>query len=411
MRRFTFALLVALALAPVAPATAAEQSLYVAPSGSDAASGTSSAPMQTLTAALKRAPAGTQIVLSAGTYPATTDAVQRTGDVKVVGAGVGQTMVSGLTIAGGRHLDISGITFTGPVQIRGDNVKPAELPADDIVFHDNEITTSSTCLTIKANVADVTVAGNRLHDCYTGIAGPGNPLPSHSIAIVDNTIENLVADGIQFGDWDDVRIEGNVIRNMRDPKLQIHNDGIQMTGNSTGVRIAENRIYDSRHQLIFIQDAVGPIDGVDVVNNLTLGAGSVAIQSLGATRARFVNNTVWEAKDGALWIGPGVNRNGTSVVPTDTVVVNNIVRILRIFGGVEPATSAGNVVLCPAKYSGVVVPPGARCLSDLGFIDTASRDYVLRSDSAARSLASPLIKPATDVLGLERTELAPGAYR
>ena len=411
MRPHVFALTVAAALLLAAPATAAQPSLYVAPSGSDAASGTSDAPMQSLTAALKRAPAGSQVVLGPGAYSAATDAVPRTSDVDVVGAGVGRTMVSGLTVAGGRHLDVSGITFTGPVQIRGDNVKPAELPAQDIVLHDNEITTSATCLTIKANASDVTIADNHLHDCYTGIAGPGNPLRSHTIAIVGNTIENLVADGIQFGNWDDVRIEGNVIRNIRDPKAEIHNDGIQMTGGSTGVRIAENRIYDSRHQLIFIQDAIGAIDGVDVINNLTLGAGGVAIQSLGATRARFVNNTSWEAKDGALWIGPGANRNGTSVVPTDTVVVNNIARILRIFGGVQTPTSAGNVVLCPARYSGVVVPPGARCLSDLGFTDTANRDYTLRSDSAARPLATSMIKPATDVLGLDRTEPAPGAYR
>jgi hypothetical protein len=411
MRPHVFVLAAAFALLLAAPATAAQQSLYVAPSGSDTASGTSDAPMQSLTAALKRAPAGTQVVLAAGTYPAATDAVPRTGDVTVVGAGTGQTMVAGLTVAGGRHLDVSGITFTGPVQIRGDNVKPAELPAEDIVFHDNEVTTSSTCVTVKANATDVTIADNHLHDCYTGVAGPGNPLQSHSIAIVGNAIENLVADGIQFGNWDDVRIEGNVIRNIRDPKASIHNDGIQLTGSSTDVRIAANRIYDSRHQLIFVQDAIGPIDGVDVINNLTLGAGSVAIQSLGATRARFVNNTSWEAKDGALWIGPGAYRNGTSVVPTDTVVVNNIARILRIFGGVQTPAAAGNVVLCPARYSGVVVPAGARCLSDLGFTDTANRDYTLRPDSAARPLASPMIKPATDVLGLERTELAPGAYR
>src|SRR4051812_47691851 len=171
MRPHVFALAVAAALLLAAPATAAQPSLYVAPSGSDAASGTTGAPMQSLTAALKRAPAGSQVVLASGSYPAATDAVQRTADVAVVGAGVGQTMVSGLTVAGGRHLDVSGITFTGPVQIRGDNVKPAELPAQDIVLHDNEITTSATCLTIKANVTDVTIAGNHLHNCYTGVAG------------------------------------------------------------------------------------------------------------------------------------------------------------------------------------------------------------------------------------------------
>src|SRR3954454_21040945 len=411
MRPHVFAFAVAAALLLATPANAAQPSLYVAPSGSDAASGTSVAPMQSLTAALKRAPAGTRVVLGPGTYPAATDAVPRTGDVTVVGAGAGQTTMAGLTIAGGRHLDISGITFTAPVQIRGDNVKPADLPAEDIVLHDNEITTSSTCVKIKANAHAITIADNHIHDCYTGVAGPGQPLKSSDIVIEGNTIEGLVNDGIQFGSWDDVRIEGNVIRDMDDPDASLHNDGIQMTGSSTDVQILANRIYDSRVQLIFIQDAIGPIDAVDVVNNLTIGSGGVAIQSLGATRARFINNTSWEAKDGALWIGPGANRNGTVVVPSDTVVVNNIARILRIFGGVQTAASAGNVVLCPARYSGVVVPPGARCLSVLGFTDTANRADRRRPAPAARPRATTMIKPATDLLGLSRTEPAPGAYR
>ena len=391
-------------------AQAATRTIYVAPTGNDAATGAWGVPVRTLGAALKLATGGERVQLAAGVYGYARDEKPRQTEVEVVGAGIGSTKVNGLEIYGGQRLRFTKITFTGGVALTGHPVKQAAQPASGVRFDGNEFTSAGLCMAIRGGAQDITVTGNHLHDCTSGIVGQGNPNMSRRITIERNTIERIKGDGIQFGAWSDVRIAYNVIRDIVDPAGIDHNDGIQLTGSSSAVDIVGNRIFNSRSQLILIQDAIGPIDDVEVVNNLLVKAGAVALQSQGATRARFVNNTIWGGKDGGFWLRRGYARNGTYVVPTDTLASNNLTTSMRLMEGATATSSGGNVVICPTASWQVPVPAGASCVADPQFMNPSATQYWLLPKSAARTRGSWLALPSGDINGSARLAPVPGAY-
>ncbi len=398
-------------LASAPSAATAAKTLYVSPGGDDTASATAAAPLKTLGAALKKAHPGDRVQLAAGAYPSTRDEIARSdGVITVVGSGPDETQVQGLEIWGGQRLTFIGIRFTAPVQVQGHVARHAAQPATAIEFDNDEFVNTGTCLMIREGARDITVTDSRFRTCYAGIVGPGNPYPSIGIRIERDTIEQSRSDGIQFGNWSQVHIRDNLIADVKDPKGVIHNDGIQLTGNSTDVEISGNRIMRSNTQLVFIQDALGPIDGVRVVNNLLVGSAGVAVQSQGATNAEFVNNTIWGAKDGGIWLRKGYDRGEPVVVPTDTVLSNNIAPTIRYMEGAAPRAADGNVVSCPGAYSGITVPAGARCVNDPRFANAADGDYRLLDESPARALGSDLKLPETDLEGEPRSAPVPGAY-
>jgi len=400
-------ILCVLAAALGAPA-AGDAAIHVAPSGSDRASGTRSAPLATLTKALSRARGGETIRLARGSYPRAEDTRARRRTVTVRGPRRGAARVAGMSVTGARRLTVRDVRFTDIVAVRD--------YARDIAFHASDFTAprGAGCLTARNGVSGFTVTDSRIHDCTTGFgAGAGGTIPqSRRLTFEGNRFERFTIDAIQFGQWDDVRIVDNVITGIRDPAGVEHNDGIQFTGNTRRALIAGNRLSDARTQLIFLQNAVGPIDDVTVSNNLVHGAGAVAVHSQGVTRARFVNNTVWNGKDGGLWLTRGYSRlGGPPVVPRDSVVVGNVLQSYRTMGGARTRASAGNVVAClPGQREHEDRPAGYACLRDLGFVDAARRDFRLRSDSPARRAGTRELLTHRDIDGRRRTTTAPGAF-
>ncbi|WP_026911203.1 right-handed parallel beta-helix repeat-containing protein [Patulibacter minatonensis] len=392
--------------------------LYVAPDGSDTGTGEQSRPFATLTKALAKAAGGETIVLAPGDYPAAKDGRARSTWVSVVGPGSGRASVDGLAITGGRYLDISGVTFTAGVGLRSYwTPQTGTVAPGHVHLFGNEFTNpGGTCVGARDGATDVVVSDNLIHDCQVGFgAGAGGAIvQSSGLEISDNTISDLTGDGIQFGQWDDVSITGNVIDGIRDPAKTYHNDGIQLTGNSAGVTIAANTITDSRTQLLLIQDAMGPIDDVAVENNVMAGAGAVAVQSLGATGVRFVHNTIWGGKDGGLWLAKGMSYTGHAASSaTDGVVVNNVLSTFARREGAATSVAAGNVVPCAAKTP----PPtndgaGTTCVTDPGFANAAAGNYRLTSSAVGRGLGSSVFTLPTDRDGDARSGApVPGAYR
>jgi hypothetical protein len=381
------------------------RTLYVAPSGHDAGAGSRANPLATLSEALGRATGGQKIRLAAGSYAEATDVTARSTTVHVIGPGAGKAFVAGLIVRGGQELDVSGLTFSARITVRYSTTRGLAQPARNIAFHHDEFTApgSTWCVEARNGVKGFTVTDSYIHDCGAGfVAAAGGAIPrSTGLTLARNRMEHFSADGIQFGQWDNVSITDNAISDIVDPARVQHNDGIQLMGNDVHVVIARNRISGSNGQLIFIQDAVGPIDDVLVQDNLVYRAPAVAIQSQGATRARFVHNTVWDAKDGGLWLTQGYRHPGTqTVVPKDTVVADNVLSTYRKLGGAATAVSAGNVIACAGGQMPTNnVAAGWACLRDVGFVDAAARDYRLRADSKAR------------FDGVARRGVAPGALR
>jgi len=389
---------------------------YVAPSGNDLATGTATYPLATLTAALARSAGGERIIVAPGSYPRALDSRERTTTVTVTGPGGGAAKVAGMRVWGGQELAISGLSFTDRVSVRYHETRMMLQPARDIAFTADDFTApggaTSICIEARNAVSNVSVVNSYIHDCGTGVgAAAGGAIPqSRGLVLDGNRFERFSADAIQLGQWDDIRIVRNVITGIRDPAGVVHNDGIQLTGNDNRVMIGMNRISDSRSQLIFIQDAVGPIDDVTVKNNLVTGAAAVAIQSQGATNARFVNNTLWNNKDGGLWLRAGYLRDGRpATVPTDSVVVDNVLNSYRLMEGAAASVSGGNVGPClPWEKPGTNAALGWSCMPAVGFI--AAGDYRLRLDAPARPYATGVFPNTLDINWKLRTTLTPGAF-
>lgn len=378
------AFVAALILASLLPSTAsAARTIYVSPTGDDTASGTDVTPLKTIPAAIRRAKAGNRIQLAPGSYPLVREEAVRELGVTIAGSGPETTQIAGAEIWGGQRLTFEQVRFTAPVQVQGHRVLHASQPAVDVTFDNAEFVSSGTCLMIREGARDIAVTDSRFRGCYTGIAGPGNPYMSQGIRIERNRIERSTSDAIQFGAWSDVEIRENTITDVQDPKGVIHNDGIQLTGNSSDVLIERNEIMRSGTQLIFIQDAIGPIDSVDVIENVVSGAGAVAVQSQGATNARFLSNTITDANHGGLWLRQGAERAGTTVVPTDTVLLDNVAPTIRYMEGATPSVAERNVVICPDPWSGVTVPPGADCMDEPAFAALAQEPRTAPGPGAA----------------------------
>lgn len=402
-RRLLPTALTTLSLLAAAPAAAQAADLYVSPSGSDSAPGTESEPLRTLTAALAAAPGGETVHLDAGTYPAAVDGRGRTLDTTVVGAGDGLTRVAGLTLNGAKRLKVSGVTFTASVLVQGHPVYHAARPATSVRLEAVEFDHAG--LTIKDGSQQIAVVDSYFHDTKNAVTGPGTPNVSSGITIARNRMEDLTGDGIQFGAWDDVRIWDNTIQDISDPAGIIHNDAIQLTGNSDRVSIQRNRLLRSTGQLLFVQDALGPIDSLEVVDNLLSTSSAVSVQSQGATHATYAYNTIVGGKDGGLWLRKG------AVTPKDTVLVNNVASNIRVMEGAATATAAGNVVACPVASWSVPVPAGAACVADFGFVDFPGGDLRLGADSAVRPLGSSALTVSLDIDRNLRVGFVPGAFR
>jgi hypothetical protein len=410
------ALVTAVALTPAA-AQAAALTIYVSPTGNDAAAGDAATPLKTLTKAFSKAVGGERIVLRPGTYAAATDSKARTSPVTVTGDGTGTPVVAGLSVNGGQRLRISGLKLTGAVKFAQHPTLFAKQVATDVVLSDSEVTyPGQTCVYVRDGSQSISLQRDRIHQCATGIGGPYNAtgLRSSGVEIADSTIEGMTADGIQFGSWNKVKITGNTIDDIRDPAGSIHNDGVQLTGGSDDVEISRNRISDSRTQLILIQDAMAPVNNVRIQSNLLWNADGVGVQSGAATKLRFIHNTVWNTKLGGLWLWNGMGPNGTAkIVPADAVVVNNLVASFLLKDAAKVGTSAGNVTECTSTKPPTGTPAGVACVSSFGFTN-APTDFKLLPSSPARGLGAITTSAAgdatTDVDGAPFTApVVPGA--
>jgi hypothetical protein len=377
----------------------APRKIFAGPAGNDSAPGTVLAPVRTLTAALALASGGDTIYLRRGVYPLGTTRTNYTSPVTVVSRGKKRGRVQGATLSGVSNLRFRRVAFEGPVRVTADPVLGYRDPSTNVSFSRVSFSIGAprvgACLKIDTAASRVSVSRSQFRRCGVGISGSAaSPDPSsHHIRIVGNSITKSRGDGIHFGDWDNVRILRNVIRDMADPAHKIHNDGIQFLGDSSRVVIAQNRVTDSQGQLLLIQPAFGPIDDVLVENNLFVGAGATAIQSQGARNVRLVNNTVWRSRYGSLNI-----RSGPSGPARDTVIVNNVLKTLSLAEGAEARYLDYNLVRDCTACGG---PHGLSGVNPR-FVNAKRNMFALRPRSPAARAGNRKWGPRVDLRGRHR---------
>jgi Right handed beta helix region len=239
-----------------------------------------------------------------------------------------------------------------------------------------------TCITVRSAARRIVLRRLRVHDCANGLGGGGGAPISRHVALLHSRLRRFTGDAVQFGRWDDVRIEGNRITDVQDPAGVIHNDAVQFTGDSHHVRIVDNELARSG-QLLFIQDALGPIDDVLVRGNLIHDSAAYAIQSQGATDVRFTDNTVWHSRYGGLLIRQGLQTlpGGGHRRPSDTVVEGNILSGLEVDPYANILRNRWNIIRC--GFPGA----GRPCATDASF---AAGYHLRRSAPLGRLAVGPM---------------------
>lgn len=393
-----------------------ENAIYVSPSGDDGNPGTQDAPLKSLALLLPKLQGGETVLLEPGSYTLPNrDTKVRTSTVQVIGIGPTWASVElvGYRAWGGTHISFSDVRFTAPVLLTGDSLHRGYSAASaDITISDSEITVpKASCISIFDGAHDIEIRNVRIFNCKNGIVGgsyyTGAEFESRDITIRDSVLKSLTGDGIHFGYWNDVRIEDNVVGDIADPAKLTHNDGIQLTGPDTGVRIARNYLHDSQGQLLLMRPNFGNIDDVLVENNLITGSGAVAVQSLGVTRARFINNTIWESALGGLVVrgDPPGGANPGHPAATDTVIANNILYYFALTDGAVAPVFTRNLI-----RSSDSVAAGNRAMAmsdDPGFADPDADDFSLVPGSSAIGFGDPAYTPATDLNGVPRSDSSP----
>jgi hypothetical protein len=123
----------------------------------------------------------------------------------------------------------------------------------------------------------------------------------------------------------------------------------------------------------------------------------VAVQSQGATRVRFINNTIWGGGLGGLLLRQS-QRLGDAGAAHDSVVVNNILGGYGLTGGASTARFTDNFVANPkvGRNAGNLFGP------DPGIAKPFAGNYSLRKRAPARGRGAADVAPPRDLCGRRR---------
>jgi hypothetical protein len=259
------------------------------------------APLCSLDAALKSAPAGSTVVVRRGSYPGIdfTRGLGRGGQLTVRAAEGEQPVVAGFTAKGASGLRVEGVRITGGVTI-------LDSSGIDVVGND----VSPRGITVRPGSSDIQIVANRIHDLSYlpdqmnsgyGVLLSGGGGGIGGVTVRDNRIGGIPVDGIQVTSVSNLNIVGNRIGPVRKPPGSgVHSDAIQLLG-ARHVRIDSNLIHDTGHGLM---NTDNPVYGLTVANNVfarvVSGYGTLLQLAPGAT---LVNNTYWATRYGVLFRG------------------------------------------------------------------------------------------------------------
>lgn len=419
---YKFLLFSLLALALCAPSANADASdpfavYHVAQNGSDSNPGTKARPFATIGKALSMSTSYETIEVHAGEYPWFQDTRNRSyGPVIIRGAaGEPRPVLWGGQVAGGAHLRFENLKWLRHIELRTHPTKP-DRPARSIQIVNNEFTrnadTRGDCIIIRDSTRNVLIEDNHIHGCLNGIITPGGTkrtasqvVNARNITVRKNLLENFVGDGLQFAHWSNATIDGNVIRHMKDPAQVQHPDGIQITGNSHGIRIVNNEISHGG-QLIYAQGAIsGPNSDLLIRNNLLHHSANWGMQLMETLGVRVINNTSLDARYAGIILG----RNPVTG-PANYVVINNVADMFTTRGGGTHLARSNNLWL---KTTSTALPTDI-VGKDPQFVDYAGGDYRLRSSSPALGNGEPRYSlnrgwdPAADGLAGEPAPVVPG---
>ena len=275
-------------------------------------------PWCSLDAAARAAPAGSTVIVRAGSYPELEIenvhrrprvTFRRYGSERVVVAGIRTKNASGFRFQGFRITSYVKLSdYSANIQLVGNDLSPNGIH--------------------MKRVNGVLIERNRIHDlaprapdgtCGCGIWGQSwrGDNAVRNVTVRRNVITDLAGDGIHFGNGRNVLIERNTITNALKIGDGDHVDSIQIIQSSPLV-IRGNYIRNNQHGLMFT-DKASP--GVVIENNV-IAETSYGINAGDIPNARILNNTFWGNRWGAALIRDDPR---DPAKPTNIVFKNNII--------------------------------------------------------------------------------------
>ena len=343
-----------LALSLALAATAAAQTLFVSPTGSDASgNGSPSAPYQTVARALAAAPAGATVTLEPGVYEASvsiTKQVTLTSDASKPGA-VAATVIDA-------HGQLNGIVVAGPATggsvVAGLTVKNA-LKAGILVVQ-----------TAKVTVRDNVVTAN--DQSCAGYRGCFNPSASLPVPQGTFTYTNDVPCGnpdfqkhpgqdceaLHLVSVTDSLVLGNTVQDNLDGGIYLTDEAGPNSGNLVEGNLVKGNLTDcgitlASHNPMAVKDATaGGVFHNTVRHNGAIGNGGAGILMAGPMpgAASYENTVTANMVEGNGMPGivvhahtPGQNMNGNVI--TDNFVSGNGAGIGDPDAGLTPEQTAG----------------------------------------------------------------------
>jgi hypothetical protein len=362
------------------------------------------APLCSIGRALQLAPSGARILVATGNYPALSVSSSRSDYVSVVADGSGLVTLPSITVASGAsYASFSGLTLAGA---GGTSAFTVRTGAHHIQLLSSNITSAGAdAVHLLPGTTDMLFQGNHLSTTGGGYGIvfaatstiPGSPAGGHAdppiarVTIRQNTFDAVDGDAVRPANFQDLLVESNEFRNMRENGD--HVDAMQSVWGGTNLTFRGNYIHNNNSQGLFLKD--GRVTGADIENNIFVrntvpcgGCGSVQIFLYDVDGAKIINNTVWD--------------NGTNVTIYKNVrnleLRNNLIAYLDT-GAASPdgtSTWTADHNLLGGGNSGIRGPGDLSASRPPQFVDAAHLDYRLKSGSPGVDAGSGVGAPELD---------------
>lgn len=391
-------------------AEAAGNLYYVSTTGDDANVGSEAAPWRTLSKAANSAGPGDTVYIMQGTYRETLKPRNSgvAGSPIVFTAYPGQVAVLdgnqfSKTSWGGivELVNVKYVTVSNLRIVNGGYFGVMITGVEHVLLQNNEIDFTYASGIYVSRSESVVIDGNDVQRACHGIGGSApHYAPQEHITVRGGTdtfeVKNNVVSNANNGRGKEgINIKegaanGKVYNNR---VFDMSRTGLYIDAYDkyvTNVEIYGNVVYNSLHGLVIASEQRGTVSKIDVFNNVFYNNQHSGIWLTGYLAGgpfediAIYNNTVYGNADRGIAV---TNREATGVVLRNNIAVFNGNQQIQVDSSVPSVTVEHNLTD-----------------GEVGFVDSGSGDFRLRSDSPAIDNADSASAPAFDALGFARPQ-------